>query len=104
MSKKPIVVERRHGRADRGRGVTYQLELVLCGKPRCRKRHGPYWYAYWSRGNRTRKRYVGKQWRELNDVEREGPAKKPVLGNAPARDRALPKTGFRRGPRRSPER
>lgn len=48
-------------------GVTYQHEMIACGKERCRrcvggqKGHGPYWYAYWKDGDRTRKRYVGKQ-------------------------------------------
>lgn len=48
----------------RGR-VTYQRELVRCGKPRCHcskggKPHGPYWYAYHWRGGRVRKLYIGK--------------------------------------------
>lgn len=49
----------------RGR-VTYQRELVRCGKARCHcssssgKLHGPYWYAYHWRGGRVRKLYIGK--------------------------------------------
>lgn len=38
---------------------TLMREYVLCGKPGCAKKHGPYWYAYWKEGKRTRKRYVG---------------------------------------------
>ena len=38
---------------------TLEREYVLCGKPRCSRRHGPYWYAYWKEGARTRKSYVG---------------------------------------------
>jgi hypothetical protein len=97
----PIVVERR-GERSTGRGVTYQLELVLCGKPKCRKRHGPYWYAYWTAGSRTRKRYIGKQWKPLHDVEAAA-AEKAVLGNSVEvlDGRELPKTGLRRGPRRA---
>lgn len=38
----------------------YRSEYVKCGKG-CRGcPHGPYWYAYWREGRRTRKRYVGK--------------------------------------------
>lgn len=39
---------------------TLRLELVLCGKPKCRKLHGPYWYGYFFEARRTRKIYVGK--------------------------------------------
>lgn len=44
---------------------TYRLEGVRCGKEKCRcasgELHGPYWYAYWSEGGRTRSQYVGKK-------------------------------------------
>lgn len=41
--------------------VTLRQELVRCGKESCRAcPHGPYWYAYWREGGRTRSRYVGK--------------------------------------------
>ena len=44
---------------------TYRLELVRCGKGGCRcvdgKLHGPYWYAYWSEGGKTKSQYVGKR-------------------------------------------
>ena len=44
---------------------TYRQEYVRCGKERCKKcadgpGHGPYWYAYWSKGGRTHKQYIGK--------------------------------------------
>jgi hypothetical protein len=48
--------------------VTYQQELVLCGKPKCRKWHGPYWYAYWTTGSRTRTLYIGKALRPAREV------------------------------------
>jgi hypothetical protein len=41
--------------------VTFRQEMVKCGKEGCtRCPHGPYWYAYWREGGRTRSRYVGK--------------------------------------------
>ena len=41
--------------------VTFRQEMVRCGKQGCTKcPHGPYWYAYWREGGRTRSRYVGK--------------------------------------------
>lgn len=54
-----------------GASVTYQLEHVQCGKPKCRKWHGPYWYAYWSAGGRTRSLYVGKRLRPAAEVATE---------------------------------
>lgn len=46
---------------------TYRLERVRCGKEKCKcasgELHGPYWYAYWSEGGRTRSQYVGKKLR-----------------------------------------
>jgi hypothetical protein len=54
-----------------GASVTYQLERVQCGKPKCRKWHGPYWYAYWSAGGRTRSLYIGKRLRPAADVATE---------------------------------
>ena len=56
------IVERRTDYASR---TTYQLERIRCGKPTCRcargAGHGPYWYAYWSEGGKTRSKYIGKQ-------------------------------------------
>ncbi len=43
----------------------YQLVGVRCGKKNCHcaegKLHGPYWYAYWTEGGRTKSQYVGKK-------------------------------------------
>ena len=46
---------------------TYRLELVNCGKERCKKcqggpSHGPYWYHYFRKGTggKLASRYVGK--------------------------------------------
>lgn len=51
--------------ADSAEGLTYQLELVNCGKVNCRKclggaSHGPYWYVYWKDNGRTRSGYIGR--------------------------------------------
>ncbi len=50
-------------------GITYQLEYIKCGKAGCKcengQGHGPYWYAYWSSGGKTRKQYIGKNYREI---------------------------------------
>jgi hypothetical protein len=41
---------------------TFRSEWVKCGKPGCGScPHGPYWYAYWREGKKTRKRYIGKE-------------------------------------------
>jgi hypothetical protein len=55
-----VVVEER--KAPTG---TYRLELVKCGKERCKRcakapAHGPYWYRYWKQDGRTRSQYIGK--------------------------------------------
>ncbi len=51
---------------DEREAKTYRQELVKCGKARCQQcrdggGHGPYWYAYWTEGSRTRKQYIGKR-------------------------------------------
>lgn len=50
--------------AHRAANKTYRLEYVRCSKRNCKcaagQLHGPYWYAYWSEGGRTRSQYVGK--------------------------------------------
>ena len=47
--------------SDRPGKVSYRQEYVKCGKERCRScPHGPYWYAYWKEGGRTRSRYIGR--------------------------------------------
>lgn len=51
--------------------ITYQRELVKCGKPKCSRcrrgpAHGPYWYAYWrslTNGGRLVSRYIGKNFK-----------------------------------------
>lgn len=54
------VVEERESK-----NLTYRLEKVRCGKKGCKcadgELHGPYWYAYWSEGGKTKSRYVGKK-------------------------------------------
>ncbi len=41
--------------------ITFRYETVRCGKDNCsRCPHGPYWYAYWKEGGRTRSRYIGR--------------------------------------------
>ena len=39
---------------------TLRCEYVKCGKCNTNCAHGPYWYAYWKEGGKTRKRYIGK--------------------------------------------
>ena len=53
--------------------VTYQSELVKCGKDNCRcatdaQLHGPYWYAYRKKGQKLKSWYIGK---ELKLVEED---------------------------------
>jgi hypothetical protein len=47
------------------RQKTYRLQSVRCGSKRCRCAsgylHGPYWYAYWSKGGKVRSQYIGKK-------------------------------------------
>ena len=56
-----------------------QLERKRCGKATCRcmqpagQGHGPYWYAYWRAGGKTRSTYLGKQLRPEHFFA-EGPA------------------------------
>ena len=41
--------------------VSYRQQHVRCGKEGCGAcPHGPYWYAYWKEGGRTRKQYIGR--------------------------------------------
>ena len=47
--------------------ISYQLELVKCGKATCTKcPHGPYWYGYYRRGKRMVSKYVGKDFKLLD--------------------------------------
>jgi len=47
--------------------VSYSKQYRRCGKPDCPAcrpglpGHGPYWYARWQEGGRTRSRYIGRQ-------------------------------------------
>ncbi|MDB5058678.1 MAG: transcriptional activator domain protein, partial [Chloroflexi bacterium] len=49
-----------------GAGVSYQQQYRRCGKANCTRcagagpGHGPYWYAVWWDGTRTRSHYLGK--------------------------------------------
>ncbi len=41
------------------------MEMVKCGKDRCKKcakgpSHGPYWYLYFRRNRKLTSRYIGK--------------------------------------------
>ena len=47
-------------------GGCYRLEMVKCGKERCKRcadgrLHGPYWYSYRYSGGRVKKVYIGKK-------------------------------------------
>ncbi len=57
--------ERDVPKAKRAGQKTYRLQRVRCGSKKCRcasgELHGPYWYAYWSEGGRTRSQYIGKK-------------------------------------------
>lgn len=48
-------------------GISYQLEMVRCGKSSCRScPHGPYWYAYWrKRHGKIVSKYIGKELKRL---------------------------------------
>jgi len=44
---------------------TLRLEMVKCGKDRCRKcvegpAHGPYWYLYYRRNGKLTSKYIAK--------------------------------------------
>jgi hypothetical protein len=44
---------------------TLRLEMVNCGKDRCKKcergeGHGPYWYLYFRRNGKLASKYIGK--------------------------------------------
>ncbi len=50
---------------DPGHAYSYQQKYTRCNKPNCRRcadgpGHGPYWYAFWWEGGRTRTRYLGR--------------------------------------------
>jgi hypothetical protein len=41
--------------------VRYRQQHVRCGKACSACPHGPYWYAYWHEGGRTRSQYIGRE-------------------------------------------
>lgn len=41
--------------------VSYRRALVRCGRRCDACPHGPYWYAYWKDGGRSRSQYIGGQ-------------------------------------------
>ncbi|MEM9946930.1 MAG: DUF6788 family protein [Cyanobacteria bacterium P01_D01_bin.36] len=52
--------------------ITYQAELVKCGKANCRcatdgQLHGPYWYGYRKQGQKLKSWYVGKKLKPSED-------------------------------------
>ncbi len=64
-TKLPVVENRHH--TEHGHAVTYELRAVLCGKPKCARQHGPYWYAYWTQGGRVRTVYIGKKFQRVEN-------------------------------------
>jgi predicted ATPase/DNA-binding SARP family transcriptional activator len=64
--------------------VSYQQKYTRCNKPTCRScaegpGHGPYWYAFWWEGGRTRTRYLGKTLPEGALVAEETPTLAAVV-------------------------
>lgn len=62
----PSTPESRQQALEGREGVTYRQDYTRCGKERCKKcaggnGHGPYWYAYWSEGGKTKSKYIGKE-------------------------------------------
>ena len=52
--------------------ITYQSELIKCGKANCRcatdgQLHGPYWYAYRKQGQKLKSWYIGKRLKPLEN-------------------------------------
>ena len=49
----------------------YQLVTVKCGKQGCKcndgYQHGAYWYAYRREGRKVVSKYIGKDYRELDE-------------------------------------
>ncbi|MEM9149149.1 MAG: DUF6788 family protein [Cyanobacteria bacterium P01_F01_bin.3] len=78
QGQKPPEVKPKKGREvvetkQEGR-VTYQAELVKCGKENCRcategQLHGPYWYAYRRQGQKLKSWYVGKELKLVDEAE-----------------------------------
>lgn len=55
--------------------LTYQLELIRCGKKNCQcsarsgSKHGPYWYGYRWNGRRVVSWYIGKELKVEDDCD-----------------------------------
>ena len=77
---------------------TLRQEHTLCGKARCDKPHGPYWYGYRSIAGKTKKIYIGKKKPTLADLER---IEKEVQVKAEARAAAAAKKRLGKGSGRS---
>ena len=61
-----VVATKKEGR------ITYQSELVKCGKANCRcatdgQLHGPYWYAYRKQRQKLKSWYVGKELKPMKE-------------------------------------
>jgi hypothetical protein len=41
--------------------VRYRQQHIRCGKDCEACPHGPYWYAYWTQGGRSRSQYIGRE-------------------------------------------
>jgi len=69
----PIKPGREIVNQERQGAVTYQQELVRCGKEKCKctngSKHGPYWYAYYRKNGRTASKYIGKELREISILQ-----------------------------------
>lgn len=55
--------------------ATIREEYVKCGKPYCKTKHGPYYYAYWRDKDRKNKKlckkYIGKVDPRQNNINKE---------------------------------
>ena len=56
-------------------------QYVKCGNPQSQKKHGPYLYAYWKEGNKTKSGYVGKKLEDfdLRKIAKEQDLRPSVL-------------------------
>jgi len=90
--------------------VTYRQQYRRCGKATCSRcaaggpAHGPYWYAYWWEGGRTRSCYIGKQAPadvagtiDSSPVTPVSPAPAPAPAGAPLRVQTLGRFAVWRG-------
>lgn len=69
------------------RGATLRRQYVHCGKPRCGRRHGPYWYAFWKKDGKTRSAYVGSDAKLAELLRAHGdPPRAPEPDNYDAGD------------------